>query len=272
RHILVGEKIKGYWCMEVWTPVLSKIYNLYMILVVFILPLGLMAYAYICICQRLWQVRYQHSTMRATQNYVRPERALLPLPSPQSGTENRTFLRTSISVYGKRISSGNEDSTRKQVVKMLVFVVILFALCWGPIMFNNVLVSFDILPELHQGFIKPMRQAFWLMAYSNSCLNPIVYGFMSKNFRESFRNTVRICVMRGSTRDMARHKALWRCSFQAHTSVQVNNRSPQACGRAITDPYRLCVGPRPSMSSQGSTQVTHVKKMDSHAIDAPDFD
>ncbi|CAL1545018.1 unnamed protein product, partial [Lymnaea stagnalis] len=51
-----------------------------------------------------------------------------------------------------------------------------------------------------------------------------VFNFVLQNFRESFRNTVRMCVMRGSSRDMARHKALWRCSFQAHAAFQVNNR------------------------------------------------
>ncbi|XP_055884322.1 QRFP-like peptide receptor [Biomphalaria glabrata] len=229
RQVLVGKKIQGYWCVEEWSPLMAKIYNLYMILVVFVLPLGLMAYAYTCICRRLWQVQYQHSTMRASQYHIRPERTVTPLPSPQYGNENRSFLRTSISIYGKRIGALNEDSTRKQVVKMLVFVVFLFAVCWGPIMMNNVLVSFDILHRLNHGFLKPMRQLFWLMAYVNSCLNPIVYGFMSKNFRESFRNTFRLCLLRSSPRDVARHKALWRCSFQAPSALHVINRFTYIC-------------------------------------------
>uniref|UniRef100_A0A2C9K977 G-protein coupled receptors family 1 profile domain-containing protein n=1 Tax=Biomphalaria glabrata TaxID=6526 RepID=A0A2C9K977_BIOGL len=232
--------------------------------------------------------------------HIRPERTVTPLPSPQYGNENRSFLRTSISIYGKRIGALNEDSTRKQVVKMLVFVVFLFAVCWGPIMMNNVLVSFDILHRLNHGFLKPMRQLFWLMAYVNSCLNPIVYGFMSKNFRESFRNTFRLCLLRSSPRDVARHKALWRCSFQAPSALHVINsvhkhgrdmkckdykgkditasnkciyryKSPSVYDRGYLDPHLVAAESRPSMSSQGSTQLTQVKKVDGQG-EAVEFD
>ena len=41
---------------------------------------------------------------------------------------------------------------------MLVAVVVLFAVCWGPILFNNVLVAFGVLEQLHLGWLKPMRQ------------------------------------------------------------------------------------------------------------------
>ena len=76
---------------------------------------------------------------------------------------------------------------------MLVTIVSLFAICWGPILMNNVLVAFRILDNLHTGFLKPMRMAFHLMSYANSCVNPIVYGFLSKNFRDSFKSAIRAC-------------------------------------------------------------------------------
>lgn len=81
---------------------------------------------------------------------------------------------------------------------MLIIVVVLFALCWGPILINNVLVAFGILNDIHMGFLKPMRTAFSLMSYANSCVNPIVYGFMSKNFRDTFRYAINHCLKRGS--------------------------------------------------------------------------
>lgn len=81
-----------------------------------------------------------------------------------------------------------------QVVKMLVAVVSVFILCWAPILINNILVSFAILPELHVPPYKYMREAFHLMSYANSCVNPIVYGFMSRNFRQTFKRALCSCI------------------------------------------------------------------------------
>ena len=80
----------------------------------------------------------------------------------------------------------NESRTMKQVVKMLVAVVVLFAICWSPLLIDNVLTAYEILPKMKIGKFKHLNTAFQLMAYFNSCINPIVYGFMSKHFRESF--------------------------------------------------------------------------------------
>ena len=74
-----------------------------------------------------------------------------------------------------------------QVIKMLFAIIVLFAMCHGPSLIDNVLVSFGYVDQLNYGHLKYMRQAFALMSYFNSCINPVVYAFMSKTFRESFR-------------------------------------------------------------------------------------
>ena len=77
---------------------------------------------------------------------------------------------------------------------MLVAVVVVFIICWAPILTNNILVSFGVLPELHIPPYKYMREAFHLMSYANSCVNPIVYGFMSRNFRQTFKRALCSCL------------------------------------------------------------------------------
>lgn len=72
---------------------------------------------------------------------------------------------------------------------MLVAIIALFTICWGPTLIDQVLVAFGLIEQLHYGHLKPMRMAFALMAYSNSCVNPIVYALMSKNFRQCFHST-----------------------------------------------------------------------------------
>jgi hypothetical protein len=77
---------------------------------------------------------------------------------------------------------------------MLVAVIAVFALCWGPFLIDNVLVGFGRLPVLHLGHLKPVRMIFALLTYLNSCVNPVVYAFMSKNFRESFKYALCSCI------------------------------------------------------------------------------
>ncbi|CAG0886698.1 unnamed protein product [Darwinula stevensoni] len=54
------------------------------------------------------------------------------------------------------------------VVRMLVVVVLLFLLSWGPFLMESVLTSFGVIDELHTSpELKHMRLAFALMAYFN---------------------------------------------------------------------------------------------------------
>ena len=83
---------------------------------------------------------------------------------------------------------------------MLIAIICIFVICWAPYLIDNVLVAFDILHQLHYGYLKPMRQAFVVMSYFNSCVNPMVYAFMSRNFRETFRYALCMCI----NKEMAR--------------------------------------------------------------------
>ncbi|XP_052271529.1 cholecystokinin receptor type A-like [Dreissena polymorpha] len=76
------------------------------------------------------------------------------------------------------------------IIKMLVAIVLIYLVCWGPITTNNMLVSFGFVDDLHTGFLRPMRITFFILSYINSCTNPIVYAFMSKYFRKSFNSSL----------------------------------------------------------------------------------
>ncbi|XP_071119192.1 QRFP-like peptide receptor isoform X2 [Haliotis cracherodii] len=229
QHILVGSRRKGYWCMEQWDlPIYHQLYQIYMFFLIFLLPLTLMTFAYASICRKLWLVRYHRASIRANNlRYSCQETILLNGDTTPGALRRDKIVPSAFTVRRKKLFAADEDSTRKQftfqVIKMLVAVIVLFAACWGPIMVNNLLVSFGVLEQLSLGYLKPMRQAFWLMSYFNSCVNPIVYGFMSKNFRDTFRYTIGLCCLRRTPNRMMVLQG--RCSLPSGQSTSMRAAS-----------------------------------------------
>ncbi len=77
---------------------------------------------------------------------------------------------------------------------MLVVIIAVFVVCWTPFLVFNVLQSFHVVDAQLRGVHKHLKTTFTLMAYLNSALNPIIYGFMCRSFRENF---LRACCGRG---------------------------------------------------------------------------
>ncbi|CAM1321194.1 Uncharacterised protein g7711 [Pycnogonum litorale] len=202
-----GYHYVGYWCVPNWSNrPLWRAYEWYMLFSVLIVPGLIISNSYFIVCVRVWRVIQQRSAMAVAQNDRASTADDFFLTSKKNTNVNtisgnhldNSSLNEPVNrsssrgpEYGclsRRSRSAEENASLKQVIKMLVAVVVLFIVCWTPILITNLLTSYQYLPELNEGYTKPMRTAFHLMAYFNSCINPIVYGFMSKNFRLSFRN------------------------------------------------------------------------------------
>lgn len=169
----VGEpNQRAYWCIRDWDNELGwKTYELYMLTIILVVPLSIMSYSYAHICKRLWFVMNNRNTE-------------FPLSSQQP------------TVYLD--ASANKMT---QVIRMLIVVVVIFVLCWTPILVVNVLTAFKVLPTLNYGNLKAIRTTVHLLSYANSCVNPIIYGFMSRNFRASFQTALVKCL--GCKRNMS---------------------------------------------------------------------
>ena len=101
-----------------------------------------------------------------------------------------TVSKGSKSTTGRSISfrsHQDDEATRRQIVKILMMIVGIFFVCWAPLTINNLLLAFDLVERLNVGVHWYLRIVFHLLAYANSCVNPIVYCFMSKKFREAFK-------------------------------------------------------------------------------------
>lgn len=75
--------------------------------------------------------------------------------------------------------------SKKRVTKMIIIVVGIFALCWLPIQILFMFQYFGNFPHTVVTF--GIQMTCNCLAYMNSCVNPILYAFLSENFRRSFR-------------------------------------------------------------------------------------
>jgi leucokinin receptor len=73
--------------------------------------------------------------------------------------------------------------SKQKVIKMCFVVVIMFGVCWFPLqLYTNILYSY--LDQIfRQEYVPHIYFTFHLMAMSNSCVNPAIYGVMSSKFR-----------------------------------------------------------------------------------------
>ncbi|CAG06231.1 unnamed protein product, partial [Tetraodon nigroviridis] len=77
--------------------------------------------------------------------------------------------------YQVNLLSERTISIRSKVSKMVIVIVLLFAICWGPI---QILVLFQSFSTNYQPNYTTYKIKTWAncMSYANSSVNPIVYG------------------------------------------------------------------------------------------------
>ncbi|XP_067009026.2 RYamide receptor [Anabrus simplex] len=148
-----------HWsCEERWdSPVYSKVYTVAVFSVTFALPLLVISFTYTSIVIRMW--------FRISPGNADPNRDLAQLRS------------------------------KKKIIKMLVAIVVLFAVCWLPL--QTFLLLYYFVPRF--GFYRNDHErtvyalsfvaCHWL-ANANSLVNPLVYCFMSENFRSDLKEMI----------------------------------------------------------------------------------
>jgi allatostatin receptor len=85
----------------------------------------------------------------------------------------------------RRTQQAESIRIRKRVTKMVVIVVVMFAICWLPFHAVFIIQTFT---DIEKDFIMEVTELVAIcFAYMNSCVNPILYAFLSDNFRQGFR-------------------------------------------------------------------------------------
>ncbi|XP_062391758.1 somatostatin receptor type 5 [Sardina pilchardus] len=91
---------------------------------------------------------------------------------------------------GARAGFTKRRRSERKVTRMVVVIVVVFVLCWLPFFILNVVNLVVILPE--NSLMAGVYFFSVILSYANSCANPLLYGFLSDNFKQSFRKV--LCV------------------------------------------------------------------------------
>ncbi|NXH01423.1 NPFF2 protein, partial [Loxia leucoptera] len=103
------------------------------------------------------------------------------------------YARIGVSLCHGRERRRGAWKRKRKAIQMLVLVTLLFALSWLPLWTLMLLSDYaslsDVQLQLINIYIYPL--AHWL-AFSNSSVNPIIYGFCNESFRRGFQAALRL--------------------------------------------------------------------------------
>ncbi|XP_061693742.1 orexin receptor type 2 [Syngnathoides biaculeatus] len=167
-------------CDEHWQDeIYAKVYHSCFFIVTYFAPLCLMVLAYIQICHKLWCQQIPGSTSVLQRKWK-----TMQCSASAAGPGEPVRVKTStVCAEIKQIRA------RRKTARMLIVVLLVFAVCYLPISVLNVMKR--VFGTFRNTTDRETVYAWftfshWLI-YANSALNPIIYNFLSGKFRGEFK-------------------------------------------------------------------------------------
>lgn len=108
-------------------------------------------------------------------------------------------LLRDIATFNRQGSLRRQESNRRKVAKMILVVVFSYIFCWTPYFLVSIITQIQTENFLQNGQYFFSMLCVNLSAFTNSCVNPFIYGLMSVRFRHGFRSifyTLCCCVLK----------------------------------------------------------------------------
>lgn len=158
---------------------------------------------------------------------------------------------------GKRAqaTSSRRRKSERKITRMVVVVVAVFVLCWLPFYVLNIVNLLVVLP----GDFRGLYFFVVVLSYANSCANPILYGFLSDNFKRGFRKALCGTSRRVKNNDRAgtevqRPTEEWGgIALQAQKSEGVVNVQKEDCGEKEEEEEEI-------NGTEGAMQMSEISK------------
>ncbi|XP_071448597.1 orexin/Hypocretin receptor type 1-like [Hetaerina americana] len=173
-------------CMPSWSVTSEMTFTVAKSILLYTVPLIFMSFTYYQIVRVLWKSANipGHTEARAAAAAV--------AASSASSASHGASRHTTSSVGGTVLMTNTNVSTegqlrsRRKAAKMLVAVVLMFAVCYFPVHLLGIMRYMVKLPQTDEWVALSMI-SHWL-CYANSAVNPVIYNFMSGKFRREFKH------------------------------------------------------------------------------------
>ncbi|XP_008321040.1 cholecystokinin receptor type A [Cynoglossus semilaevis] len=191
----------GHMCRLMWpNDIIQQSWYVSLLLVLFLIPGIIMMTAYGLISLELYKgIKYEVNNRKSSRER---QRSLKPTDSDGcyvQASKKKSITLTTVNAGSKplvdgRVCGANSTTNlmaKKRVIRMLLVIVFLFFLCWTPVFVVNAWQAFDRrsayrLTGAPISFIH-------LLSYTSACVNPIIYCFMNKRFRQGMSATLSCC-------------------------------------------------------------------------------
>nr|XP_015837848.1 PREDICTED: tachykinin-like peptides receptor 86C isoform X2 [Tribolium castaneum] len=125
-------------------------YQMFFLIITYVIPVTLMSFSYTIMGKELWGSR---SIGEMTQRQI------------------------------------DSIRSKRKVVKMFIFVVFIFAICWLPYHGYFLYVYYDT-DIIFSKYTQHVYLAFYWFAMSNAMVNPLIYYWMNARFRQYFKTAI----------------------------------------------------------------------------------
>uniref|UniRef100_A0A8D3A1H8 Gastrin/cholecystokinin type B receptor n=1 Tax=Scophthalmus maximus TaxID=52904 RepID=A0A8D3A1H8_SCOMX len=170
-----------------WSPTVPYVS---LLLLLFLIPGIVMMTAYGLISMELYRgIRFELSSRKSSRG-EEVRQCSTSSGSIKPGDSDGCYMLPS---KRKSVTSSTANlMAKKRVIRMLLVIVFLFFLCWTPVFVVNAWQAFDRrsayrLTGAPISFIH-------LLSYTSACVNPIIYCFMNRRFRQGMLATFSCCV------------------------------------------------------------------------------
>ncbi|XP_071443044.1 tachykinin-like peptides receptor 99D [Hetaerina americana] len=146
------------------------------------------------------------------------------------GSMSYTYIRVGVELWGSQ-SIGEctqrqleNIKSKRRVVKMMIVVVSIFAICWLP--FHVYFIVSSLFPQINNSsYIQEVFLAIYWLAMSNSMYNPIIYCWMNSRFRRGFKQFFSCCPCVNVRREMLSRREVvtsrYSCSGSPETQCRI---------------------------------------------------
>ncbi|KAK3091210.1 hypothetical protein FSP39_017982 [Pinctada imbricata] len=128
---------------------------------------------------------------------------------------------------GPKVKSKEKKRSHKKVTRMVLAVISVYIICWLPYWVFQINLTFQKRDHKTKEWEIYLFNGFTVLSYANSMLNPLLYAFLSENFRRSFVKAFRCTSLTDVNRSLVNENSVFPKRSNNRTSTKQERVCPE---------------------------------------------